>query len=386
MKFEFATAGRVLFGRGAIREVPDLARGLGRRALLVLGKSGRGGDAMATALDAAGIPSARYRVAGEPTTTMVDEASALARRSGCDHVVSLGGGSVIDLGKAVAGMLANPGEVLDYLEVVGRGLPLANPALPSIAIPTTSGTGAEVTRNAVLDVAGKHVKVSLRSYHLLPRAAVVDPALTDELPPAITAYTGMDAVTQLIEAFVSHAASPMTDGVCREGLRLAAGAIVPAFEDGANRAARDAMSVAATFSGMALANAKLGAVHGFAGVLGGVTGHAHGAICARLLPFVCEANVRALQESGSPEASRTLDRYAEVARILTADPSARPEDAAAWARRVGERFAIPPLGAAGLKSSDFPAIIPAAERASSMQGNPIKLPADELRAILEAAM
>ncbi|QEH34929.1 1,3-propanediol dehydrogenase [Aquisphaera giovannonii] len=384
MTFEFATAGRILFGRGAVRQVPELARGLGKRALLVLGRSGRGGDEMAAALEGAGIPSARYHVGGEPTTTMVDEASALARGFGCDLVVSLGGGSVIDLGKAVAGMLANPGEVLDYLEVVGRGMPLANPALPSIAIPTTSGTGAEVTRNAVLDVAGKDVKVSLRSFHLLPRAAVVDPSLTDGLPPAITAYTGMDAVTQLIEAFVGNAANPMTDGVCREGLRLAAGAIVPAVEDGSNQAARDAMSVAATFSGMALANAKLGAVHGFAGVLGGVTGHAHGAICARLLPFVCEANVRALRRS--PEGTRTLDRYAEVARILTGDPSARPEGVADWARRVGERFAIPTLGAGGLEASAIPAIIPSAERASSMQGNPIKLPADELRAILEAAL
>jgi alcohol dehydrogenase class IV len=384
LKFEFATAGRVIFGRGTVRQVPEMARGLGTKALLVLGKSGRGGDALATGLDEAGVPSVRYHVGGEPTTTMVDEASSLARGAGCELVVALGGGSVMDLGKAVAGMLANPGEVLDYLEVVGRGLPLASPALPSIAIPTTAGTGAEVTRNAVLDVSGRDLKVSLRSHHLLPRAAVVDPALTDGLPPEITAYTGMDAVTQLIEAFVGNAANPITDGLCREGLRLAAGAIVPSFEDGGNHAARDAMSVAATFSGMALANARLGAVHGFAGVLGGVTGHAHGAICARLLPFVCEANIRALRRS--LDGGRILERYAEVARILTADPSAQPEDAAEWARRVGERFAIPPLSSAGLDRAACPAIVPAAERASSMQGNPIRLPADELLAILEAAL
>jgi alcohol dehydrogenase class IV len=383
MTFEFATAGRILFGRGKSQQIPTLARDLGRRALVVLGGSSRGGTTLTAGLADAGVRPLVFNVSGEPTTHLVDQATGIARAEGCDLVISQGGGSVIDAGKAVAVMLGNPGAVRDYLEVAGGGKPLLRPGVPFIAAATTAGTGSEVTRNAVLDVPEEKVKASLRSPHLLARVAVVDFELTVSLPPAITAYTGMDAVTQLIEPFVSSAANPLTDGVCREGLPRAARSLARAYRDGSDLAARENMALVALLGGIALANAKLGAVHGFASVLGGTTGHAHGAICARLLPFVMEANIRAAGERGGPS---TLERYVEVARVLTGDPEADAWGAVAWVRGLCAEMEIPPLRVAGLTSTDCGRLIPLVQRASSTQGNPVKLSDEELRAILEAAL
>jgi alcohol dehydrogenase class IV len=382
MTFEFATAQRVVFGRGKARQVPAMARGLGRCALVVLGGSGRGADALRDALNGAGVAPVVCNVSGEPTTHLVDELTRLARERGCDVVISQGGGSVIDAGKAVAAMIANPGEVSDYLELGGGGKSLAGPGEPFIAVPTTAGTGSEVSRNAVLDVPKSKVKISLRSPHLLARLAVVDPELTLSLPPAITASTGMDALTQLIEPFVSTLANPVTDGLCREGLMRAARSLASAHRDGSDLSAREDMAIAALLSGIALANAKLGAVHGFASVLGGITGYAHGVLCASLLPFVMEANIRALEERGDPA---IVDRYTEIARVLTGDPGAAARDGASWVRGLAVEMRIPGLRESGLSMSDCSRVIPLAQGASSMQGNPLKLTDDELLAIVEAA-
>jgi alcohol dehydrogenase class IV len=383
MTFEFATAGRILFGRGKAQQIPTLARDLGRCALVVLGGSGRGGQALAEGLSGAGVHPVVFNVSGEPTTHLVDQATRIARAESCDLVISLGGGSVIDAGKAVAGMLGNPGEVLHYLELVGGGKALRERGVPFIAVPTTAGTGTEVTRNAVLDVPEHKVKASLRSPHLLAHLAVVDPELTLSLPPAITAYTGMDALTQLIEPFVGNAASPLTDGACREGLARVARSLATAYRDGSDRAAREDMALAALCGGIALANAKLGAVHGFAGILGGATGHAHGAICARLLPFVMEANIRAIQDRGEPA---VIQRYQEIARTLTGDPEADAWAGVSWVRGLCAEMKIPPLRVAGLSLTDCGQFIPLTQRASSTQGNPVKLSDEELRGILEAAL
>jgi alcohol dehydrogenase class IV len=381
--FEFATARRVVFGRGASRQVPALARERGRCALVVLGGSGRGGEALVEGLREAGVIAIVFPVRHEPTTHLVEEASSLAFAERCDLVIAQGGGSVLDAGKAVAGLRTNPGDLLDYLEVVGAGRPLANPGVPFLAIPTTAGTGTEATRNAVLDVPGRGVKVSLRSPHLLPGVAVVDPELTLSLPPGITATTGMDALTQLIEPFVGNAPNPLVDGLCREGLARAARSLRRAYRDGADLDAREDMAVAALFSGMALANAKLGAVHGLAGALGGTTGQAHGAICARLLPLVMAANLDAASLRGR---SATLDRYAEVARILTGDPRATPDDGVSWTRELAADLRIPKLAASGLAPADRDAVIAQARLASSMKGNPVELTDGALRGILEAAL
>ncbi|MCX7013427.1 MAG: iron-containing alcohol dehydrogenase, partial [Candidatus Sumerlaeota bacterium] len=210
-----------------------------------------------------GIESVAFSTAGEPTTAMVSAGADRARRAECDLAIGIGGGSALDAAKAIAALLTNGGDVMDYLEVIGRGLPIARPSAPCIAIPTTAGTGAEVTRNAVLGAPEHRVKVSMRGPHLLPRLAIVDPLLTHSAPPAVTASTGLDALTQLLEVFVSNQANPMTDGVCREGLARAGRSLRRAYENGSDAAARGDMALASLFGGLALANAKLGAVHGF---------------------------------------------------------------------------------------------------------------------------
>ena len=296
----------------------------------------------------------------------------------------MGGGSVIDAGKAIAALLTNPGEVMDYLEVVGKGNALQNPAAPFIAVPTTAGTGTEVTRNAVLGVPARQVKVSLRSPLLLPRLAVVDPELTLGLPPAITARTGLDALTQLIEAYVSIRANPVTDGFCVQGIPLAARSLRRAFHHGHDPEARRDMSLAALFSGLALANAGLGVVHGFAAPLGGRFPAPHGAICAAILPYGMEINLRALR-ARAPQ-SAALGRYQEVARMLTGRPDATAEDGIAWTREICQELEIPPLKAYGIGEQDVPALIAEAAKASSMKGNPLALTPEELGEVLTRAI
>ncbi len=380
MSFEFATAARIVFGEGRVAEAGALAAGLGRRALLVEGASGRG-ERVAGLLAASGVGVTRFQVAGEPTTGVA--AAGAGRGAGCDLVVAIGGGSVIDAGKAIAALLTNTAPILDYLEVVGQGRPLTNRPAPFIAIPTTAGTGAEVTRNAVLGVEEAGVKVSLRSPLMLPAVALVDPELTYELPAHLTASTGLDALTQCIEPFVSPFATPLTDAVAREGMRRAAGALRAAFRDGRDRGARRDMCVASLCGGLALANAKLGAVHGFAAPLGGLFPIPHGVACARLLAPVTAANIRALRERAAD--SPALARYEEVARILTGNPGARAEDAVVWLQQLVRELQVPGLAAYGIGSGDVDGIVEKAERASSMKGNPITLTSDELSGALRSA-
>lgn len=382
MSFEFA-APRILFGEGRLREVGALAKDLGARALVVEGGGGRA-EAVRTALDANGIASTVLRVSGEPTTAIVTHGVELARSSACDLVIAIGGGSVIDTGKAVAALLTNRGALLDYLEVVGSGQPIARRPAPFIAIPTTAGTGAEVTRNAVLQVEERRVKVSLRSVLMTPTIALVDPELTWTLPPEVTASTGLDALTQCLEPFVTPRATPLTDAIAREGLRRIAPALRRAFHDGADRQARHTMALGSVCGGLALANAKLGAVHGFASPLGGMFPIPHGVACARLLPEIVDVNVRALR-ARAPE-SEALARYDEAARILTGRPGARAEDAAAWLRDLVAELRVPALSRYGVSVADVPAVVAQARHASSMQGNPIELTEDELSIALTAAI
>jgi alcohol dehydrogenase class IV len=271
---------------------------------------------------------------------------------------------------------------LDYLEVVGKGLPLERPGLPCIAVPTTAGTGAEVTRNAVIAVPERKVKVSLRNPWLLPRAALIDPELTLGLPPAVTAATGMDALTQVVEPYVCSRANPLTDGFCREGMRRAGRSLRAAFAEG-GLGAREDMCLASLCGGLALANAGLGAVHGFAAPLGGLLAAPHGAVCARLLPVVMRANIRALRARG-PEAP-SLQRYGEIAALLTGRENAAPEEGADWTQRLAGDLRIPPLRSWGLSVSDFDTVADNARRASSMKANPVALSPEELMEILREA-
>lgn len=383
MRFEFATASRIIFGPGTSREVAPIAAQIGRRAFVVTGRTTDRAKPLLEDLKSRTVDYATFSVPGEPTTTIVNSAVEQARRAQSDMVISFGGGSAMDTGKAVAAMLTNSGQLEDYLEVVGRGRPLANRAAAHIAVPTTAGTGAEVTRNAVLGVPECGVKVSMRSELMLPWLAVVDPELTYSMPRDVTANTGLDALTQLMEAYVSNKANPMTDAICREGLARVGRSLRQAYRDGNNLPAREDMALASLFSGLALANAKLGAVHGFAGPLGGMISASHGVICARLLPVVCRVNVRALQSRAAD--SPALARYDEIAHVLTGKAATLASDGVTWIQQLCAELNVPPLRRFGLKEEDFAVIVEKAKKSSSMKGNPIELVDDELMEILEDA-
>ena len=379
--FEFATAGRIVAGRGRAAELPGVLAGLGSRVLVCTGANPA---RHASLLAGLGMPTAVFGVAGEPTAELARSGVAAAREHGADVVAAIGGGSVIDLGKAVAMLLANGGDPLDYLEVVGAGQPITRPAAPCVAVPTTAGTGAEVTANAVLAVPEHRLKASLRSPLMIPRVALVDPQLAVSCPPPVTAASGLDALTQCLEPFVSVRATPLTDGLAREGLRRAAAGLRAAHADGGDLAARMDMAMCALLGGMALANAKLGAVHGLAGVIGGTADVPHGMACAALLAPVIEANVRTLRSAapGSP----VLDRYAEAAQLLTGEPGASVEDGLAWIGETVSLLGVPGLAAFGLGPGEADGIAAKAATSSSMQGNPVPLSHDELKAVVLQAL
>src|SRR6202790_3339660 len=332
MRFEFATAGRIIFGPGAQEELGTMAGELGQRVLVVRGSNPARSEPLLGILEAANLEYSCFEVHGEPTVEQIAEGVNQARLAESDQVIGFGGGSVIDSAKAISGLATNPGAILDYLEVIGKGKQLSVPALACVAIPTTAGTGAEVTRNSVLASLEHRVKVSLRSPFLLPRLAIVDPKLTIDLPPSVTASTGLDALTQLIEPYVSIRANPVTDGFCIEGMRRVARSLPRAYNEGQDLQAREDMALASLFGGLSLANAGLGAVHGFAAPIGGMFHAPHGAVCAALLPAGMRANIAALRDR-EPQ-NRALERYREVARILTDRPDATPEDGAEWVRNL----------------------------------------------------
>jgi alcohol dehydrogenase class IV len=382
--FEFATANRIIFGAGKLSELGKQLEGNAKRLLFVSGHSSDAIPRVRQILSTLDILVTEFPVHGEPTVEVIREGVKIA--SGCDTVIGLGGGSVLDTGKAIAALVLNPGDVYDYLEVIGKGQPLVNAPLPYIAIPTTAGTGAEVTRNAVIESTEQSVKVSLRSPLMLPRLALVDPELTYNLPPDITASSGLDALTQLIEPFVSIKANPMTDAICREGLFYAARSLRRAYENGADKEAREGMALASLFGGLALANAGLGAAHGFAGPLGGMLHAPHGALCARFLPLVMEANIQAL-ESRQPE-HPALERYIEIAQILTSEKDATALDGVIWTKKLVNELKIPRLSAYGMRPEDFAMreAVQKTQQANSFKGNPIVLNEKELTAILEQAL
>jgi alcohol dehydrogenase class IV len=384
MRFEFATATRIVFGLGTLAEAGQLAGEWGRRAVVVTGRNLARAQRLREILTAAGLATEIVTIGHEPSIDDVAGGVAAARVFGAESVIGFGGGSAIDAAKAIAGLLTNDGAPLDYLEVVGQGRPLARPAAPWMAIPTTAGTGAEVTRNAVLAVPGRGVKASLRSPHLLARVALVDPELTLDLSAALTASTGLDALTQLLEAYVCNRANPMTDALCAAGIPRAARALPVACRDGHELAARTDLALASLWSGLALANAGLGAVHGFAAPIGGLFPAPHGAVCAALLAPVMTANIRALR-SRAPQ-SPVLGRYAEVARWLTGRGDAPPEQGVEWVRSLVTTLGIPRLSAYGIAPARFPEIVARAQQASSMKANPVILTAEELSAALIEAI
>ena len=381
VSFEFATAGRIMAGPGRARELPGVLAGLGSRFLVVTGADPARHDKLLAGLDRA---AAVFPVGAEPTVEVVRAAVDVARAQGADVIAAIGGGSVIDTGKAVAMLLGNGGDALDYLEVVGSGQGITRPAVPCVAVPTTAGTGAEVTANAVLAVPSHRVKASLRSPLMIPRVALVDPELTLTCPPPVTAASGLDALTQCLEPFVSVRANPLTDGLAAEGLRRAAAGLRAAYADGSDLGARTDMAMCSLLGGIALANAKLGAVHGLAGVVGGTAEVPHGMACAALLAPVIEANVRALRSG--PPGHPALARYAEVAQLLTGRTGVAVEDGIDWIRETATLLGVPRLSTFGIRPGQAGDIAAKALRSSSMQGNPVPLSQDDLRAVLLRAI
>lgn len=361
-RFEFATAQRVVFGCGVIAELEALTGVPAEKVLLVTGSDPHRHAVLPEAV--------RVPISREPTVQDVERGVQIARESGAQAVVAIGGGSVIDAGKAIVAMSTQPAGLMRYIEVIGEAKPLDAAPLPFIAVPTTAGTGAEATRNAVIASEEHRVKASLRHVSMLPRVALIDPALARGVSPEVTAASGMDALTQCLEAFVCSKAQPLTDALCLDGIERGVRSLERAFQTGDDLDARSDMALCALYSGMALANAGLGAVHGFAAPLGGMFHAPHGAVCAALLAPVWEMNARKVVNR---------EKFARVDELLGGD-------AVAWLRGLTERLRIPKLSTWGVREADLDEIARKAAAASSMKANPALLSHEELITLLREAL
>ena len=379
--FNFSTSHNIIFGAGKITELSKVIETYGKKVLIVRTPLENNFSKVINIIEKANKEWISYTVEHEPTTVTINDVVKSAREFNTELVVALGGGSVIDTGKAVSALLANPGQLIDYLEVVGKGLPLQKRSVPLIAIPTTAGTGSEVTRNAVIEVPENKVKVSLRGIFIQPEIALIDPEFTISVPPQVTAYSGMDAFIQVIEPYVSTKANLMTDIFCREGIKSGATSLLKAYSDGNDLSARINMSWVSLLGGICLANSGLGAVHGFAGTIGGMFHIPHGAICASLLPSVMEVNINALKQR-NPD-SISINRYQEVFQIVTGNPNVSILAGLNWFRELQVKLQISSLTKLGISKDIFPDIIKQSKIASSMKANPILLNDDELIEILE---
>jgi alcohol dehydrogenase class IV len=383
INFEFATSTRIIFENGSFKKVPGFINEQGNKVFIVTGKNTTLANQLCQWLTPNNIQFDIFTVNSEPTTYHIEQGTELTRKSNCNVVVGIGGGSVIDSAKAIAALAPNNGELTDYLEVIGKGKKLEKAPLPYIAIPTTAGTGAEVTKNSVIKSPEHNVKVSLRSDLMYPVLAVVDPVLTVTMPPTLTATTGVDALTHLLETFVSCQSNPFIDMFCIEGMKRISTSVLQAFNDGSNLEARENMAMASMLGGMALANVKLGAVHGFAGPLGGMYPIPHGAVCACLLPAVMEVNITALK---SKNQEKMLLKFDKVAEILTGKSYAVAEDGAVWVKELVKKLQIPSLSDFNLNPGSFPELIKKAKNSSSMKGNPVELDDEQLYEILNKSL
>jgi alcohol dehydrogenase len=389
--FSIARLPRILFGAGGARQLPEIIARFGRRALLVTGaKSFLNSPHWPQLIDALHkqrIVWEHVTVSGEPAPRWVDEAAQTFRAAHIHAVVGIGGGSALDGAKAVAGLLQSARSVMDYLEGVGAQLPYDGPATPFIALPTTAGTGSEATKNAVLSKPGKDgFKKSFRDEQLVAQYAIVDPDLLAGCPPELIAANGMDALTQLIESYVSLNASPVTDALALSGIEAARDGLLDWYETG-SVAGRERMAYAALLSGITLAQAGLGSVHGLASPLGAFFPIPHGVVCGTLVSAATEVNIRALQQR-LPQ-SPALAKYALLGRVLCGNPNMSDHAARAAPVQIlhawTERLKLPRLGAYGARAHDFPHII-AHCRGSSMKTNPVVLSDEEVEEILAARL
>jgi alcohol dehydrogenase class IV len=385
VRIDLAVPADVRFGAGRVSEVPSALAALGAsRVLVVTGRTASRADTVRSALIEAGIPSIAFGVATEPSIERVRAGVALVAEAGCDAVLGFGGGSALDVGKAVAVLATSGADPLDHLEVIGDGRPITRPGLPCVAVPTTAGTGSEVTRNSVLSGGG--VKASLRSPLMLPKVAVVDPDLLIGLPQPTIAASGMDALSQLIEPLLSRRANPFTDALARDGMRRSARSLGRAYQEGMeDPAVREDLALASLFGGLCLANSGLGAVHGLAAAAGARLSAPHGAVCAAVLSAAMDVNLRALRDR-APE-HQALARMTEVANLLTGQPDATPEEAIGWLQDLTTALSIPGLASYGLDDdAEIAEVVTAAQKASSMRGNPIELTDQEVSEIVTRSL
>ncbi|NGZ15211.1 iron-containing alcohol dehydrogenase [Vibrio aestuarianus] len=376
--FQFMTATRIIFGEGALPNSLSILNQYGYSVLLVSGKERERSRIITQYLNAQNMRYQHVAITGEPNITMVEETAILGRRFKPDMVVAIGGGSVIDMGKALAAIIPNQGNVYDYVEVVGRSVPLKTKPIPFIAIPTTASTGAEVTRNAVLKSGQDKVKVSLRSPDMLADVAIVDPALTYGTDMYTSGRGAMDAFTHLMEAYVCGEPNPLTDMVCEEGLRRLSRSILPACRKDDKKARAD-LSFAAMLGGMAITNAKLGAAHGLASALGGKLEAPHSVITARLAPHVMYENIRSARKAKRKD---LLSRYEKIAQIVTGRNNVHVEDGILWVKMMLDKLQLPNLSQFGVCSTSFEKVADDALQSVAIKGNPLPLTQERLVYIL----
>jgi len=387
--FEFMS-GNIVFGRNTSSKLPGILQKLKvTKALMVTGRTGaQRYTSILNSLQSSGIEITCFPIEKEPGTQELLAGVQLARDSAAEAVIGLGGGSVIDGAKAIAALATNPGSPLDYMEIVGKGMAITVQPLPFIAMPTTAGTGSEVTKNSVITAEEHNRKVSIRSPMMIPTVALVDPVLAVGAPPQVTAFSGLDCLTQCIEPYVSRNANPFTDGLSKEGILRASRSLRAVYRNGEDLDAREDLAAAATIGGLALANAKLGAVHGFAGYVGGRYPSApHGAVCAALLPHVFRMNSEVLAEKAKtePKYEQYYLRHVEVAKIITGNPTATVEEGASWLEALTRDLNVPSLSTYGMSEADFTEVAENSAVSSSMQGNPISLTTQQLIEILQKA-
>lgn len=381
MSFSFSTSSSIQFGNGISKSLSDFLPQSTNRVFVVTGATPERHQSLIDKLEVEGFKTCLFRVPGEPTIELISKALESAAEFKPDIVIGIGGGSAIDAGKAIAALLSNEGGIMDYLEFVGNGKPLLHPSFPYMAIPTTAGTGSEVTRNSVLGLPEAAVKVSLRSPHMIPRWAIVDPELTYHLPTEVAAYTGMDALIQCLEAYLSKKSNPLTEGIALEGIKRAAPSLRNACGPSVDSEAKSEMCIASLCGGIALANSGLGAVHGFAGPIGGMIDAPHGALCASMLLQVLRMNFDIAKRRKSEAA--LVEKFDQVAQIVTGNPSAKGSYAIAWVESLLKELPLLSLSELGFTQERIPEAVEKAAQSSSMKGNPIDLVPADLREILE---
>ena len=384
VRFDLAVPTDVRFGAGRVSEAPQALVELGaNRVMVITGRTTSRADAIRSTLNEVGISTVVFGVAAEPSIERVRAAVALLAEAGCDAVLGFGGGSALDVAKAAAVLAPSGSDPMDHLEVIGAGRPIERAGLPCVAVPTTAGTGSEVTRNSVLSGGG--VKASLRSPLMLPKVALVDPDLLVGVPKPTIAASGMDALSQLIEPLLSLRANPFTDALARDGIRRSARSLSRAYQEGMDDpGVREDLALASLFGGVCLANSGLGAVHGLAAAAGARLSAPHGAVCAAVLAAAMDMNLRALRERAPGHSA--LGRMDEVAALLTDRSDATPEDAIVWLEELTSALSIPGLASYGLDQDQIPAVVAAAQKASSMRGNPIELSDEEVREIVTGSL